>query len=62
MKYFKLIHETTGSCDHSKETLDEMVDNPNWLRSKIDQGIIKFTCKICGATREYKQMTERTKL
>ena len=64
MKYFKLIHETQGTsiCNHSKETLDEMIDSPNWIRSKIDMGILKFTCKLCGQTREYKQMTERVKL
>jgi len=63
MKYFKLIHETKGTdiCNHSKETLIEMVDNPNWLKSK-DGVIFKFVCKVCGATREYKQMTERVKL
>ena len=50
-----------GVCEHNKETLLDITQKSNWKCEKIENGL-RFKCKFCGQTRDYKRITETTKL
>jgi hypothetical protein len=73
MPVHKLIQENrpVSPCIvHARELLIDLysqaANSPGgpWVMEKTDETgkIIKFTCKLCGCCRTYKQMTENTLL
>jgi len=56
-----LVDKGDDLCDHSKETLIDITQKQNWKCSKID-GELRYKCAFCGQTRDYKKLTETTKL
>jgi hypothetical protein len=38
---------------HKKETLEDVLRNPDWQKRVISEKLITFTCNKCGSIRNY---------
>jgi hypothetical protein len=53
---------------HARELLIDLQNQANinpggpWVRTVPTDNMLKFVCKLCGCTRTYKLMTEKTLL
>ena len=46
-----------NSCEyHIGQNVSKMIDDINWVRSKVDFNNIKFTCRVCKYEKVYQIM------
>ena len=38
---------------HNGQNVSKMIDDKNWVRSKVDFKTLKFTCKVCKYEKIY---------